>query len=380
VPKNYYEILGIAENASDAELKKAYRRLAKKYHPDTNQGDKTAEDKFKEVSEAYDVLSDPRKRSQYDQMRKFGGGFHPGGGRGGFGGFDFAQGNGVRFSFEDLGGFGSLGDIFSSIFGDRVNFGRRAQRRQSTAPRKGNNLAATVEISFAEMAKGVSKTIRLRREANCEACGGTGSEPGAAKTVCPQCNGRGVVSQPVGSFSVSRPCPRCLGTGQTASKQCQRCGGTGRQPVSQKVSIRVPPGVENGARLRLKNLGQPGVNGGPNGDLIVTVKLRPDRFFTRVGKDILCTVPISLKQAFEGARIKVRTLEGHAIVRVPPLSRDGTKFSLKGLGISQNGAKGNQYVIVTVQLPEKPSDDELAMIRKLEEKVRDRSEGKESDS
>jgi len=370
MPKDYYNVLGVAENASDDELKKVYRKLAKKYHPDANPDDKAAEEKFKEVSEAYDVLSNREKRAQYDQMRKygasgFGGGFRPGGFPGGFGGFESRQGDGIRFSFEDLSGFGSIGDIFSSLFGDQVDFGRRARRTRPTGPRKGNNLAATLEIMFPEMVTGVSKTIKLKREANCDKCGGTGSEPGVGKTVCPQCQGRGMVSQSVGAFSVSRPCPRCLGRGEIVSKPCKVCEGTGRQHVSQKVTVKIPAGVEHGAKLKLKNLGQPGTGGGPDGDLIVTVRVRPDRFFVRLGNDIVCTVPISLKQAADGTKIKVRTVRGHAFLKVPPMTADGTKFNLKGLGISRNGTKGNQYVTVRVKVPESPTDEEKELLGKL---------------
>jgi molecular chaperone DnaJ len=373
MPKDYYKILGVAENASDDELKKVYRKLAKKYHPDANAGDKAAEEKFKEVSEAYSVLSDRQKRSQYDQMRKFGasgfgGGFRPGGFPGGFGGFESSQGNGVRFSFEDLGGFGSLGDIFSSLFGDQVDFGKRSRSRSSIGPRKGSSLAAKIEITFGEMVKGTSKTIKLKREANCDKCGGTGVEPGVGKTVCPQCQGRGMVAQSVGAFSVSRPCPRCLGKGEIVSKPCTACGGKGRQQVSQKVSIKIPAGVENGAKLRLKNLGQPGANGGPNGDLIVTVSVQPDRFFRRIGNDVVCKVAISLKQAVDGTKIKVQTLSGTVSLNVPPLTADNTKFKLNGLGIVGKGTKGNQYVTVSVDVPENPSDEEKELLSKLTSK------------
>ncbi len=368
MPKDYYKILGVAENATDAELKKAYRALAKKYHPDHNQGDKSAEERFKEISEAYDVLSDKQKRAQYDQMRKYGAGgfsgFRPGGQAGGAQGFNMP--GGMNFSFEDLGGFGSLGDIFSSLFGDRVNFGSHRTRRRPSGPRKGNDLSIKLDISFAEMANGVTKTVRLRRDANCERCSGTGAEPGVGKTVCPQCGGTGMISQTQGAFSVSRPCPRCLGRGEIVSKPCSACGGTGRQKVSQKIKIKIPTGIEDGASLRLRNLGQPGVNGGPNGDLIVKVHVKPDRFFKRVGNDIICSVPLALKQAVNGTKIKVRTVNGHAQLKIPPLTTDGMKFKLKGLGIGKDGTKGNQYVVVKIKLPDNPTPEEKELIDKLQ--------------
>lgn len=374
MPKDYYEILGVAENASEDEMKKAYRKLAKRYHPDANSGDKDAENKFKEVSEAYSVLSDKQKRSQYDQMRRFGasgfggGGARPGGFPGGFEGFGFGQGGGTTFSFEDLSGFGSLGDIFSSLFGDQVHVGRRGGRRRQAGPRRGSNLAASIDITFAEMVKGVKKTIKLNREANCERCNGTGSEPGSAKSVCPVCQGRGVTAQSVGGFSVSRPCPRCLGKGEVVSEPCSKCSGNGKVSASQKVAIRVPAGVEHGTKLKLKGFGQAGTNGGPNGDLIVRVNVKPDRFFTRVGRDLVCSVPISLKHAVDGAKIKVRTISGHVTLNVPSGTTDGTKFKLRDLGIVKGGVTGNQYVTVNVDIPKNPSAEEQGLIDKLNAK------------
>ncbi len=368
MPNDYYKILGVAENASDAELKKVYRTLAKKYHPDRNQGDKSAEAKFKEISEAYDVLSDKQKRAQYDQMRKYGaggfGGFRPGAQTGGFQGFNMP--GGMNFSFEDLGGFGSIGDIFSSLFGDRVNFGQRQTRRRQSGPRKGNDLSIKLDIDFAEMADGVTKTVRLKRDTNCERCSGSGAEPGVGKTVCPQCGGTGMISQVQGAFSVTRPCPRCLGRGEIVSQPCTACGGTGRQKVSQKVRIKIPAGIEVGSSLRLRNLGQPGSHGGPNGDLIVTVHVKPDRFFERAGNDIVCNIPLTLKQAVDGTKIKVRTVSGHAQLTIPPLTKNGMKFKLRGLGIGKDGSKGNQYVVVEVRLPDNPTPEERKLIDRLQ--------------
>jgi molecular chaperone DnaJ len=303
-------------------------------------------------------------------MRKFGnsgfgGGFRPGGFPGGFGGFESSQGNGVRFSFEDIGGLGSLGDIFSSLFGDQVDFGRRRRSRPSTGPRKGSSLAAKLEITFGQMVKGTSKTIKLKRETNCDKCGGTGMEPGVGKTVCPQCQGRGMVAQSVGAFSVSRPCPRCLGRGEIVSEPCAECGGKGRQQVSQNISIKIPAGIEHGAKLRLMNLGQPGVNGGPNGDFIVTIHVQPDKFFQRVGNDVVCKVPISLEQAVDGAKFKVQTLSGSVVLNIPPLTADNTKFKLNGLGIVGKSKRGNQYVTVRVEIPDDPSDEEKELLNKL---------------
>ncbi|MFH1891372.1 MAG: molecular chaperone DnaJ [Candidatus Zixiibacteriota bacterium] len=370
MPKDYYEILGVAENVSDDELKKTYRKLAKKYHPDVNQGNKEAEEKFKGISEAYDVLSDPKKREQYDQMRRFGaggfggGGFRPGGFPGGFGQFSQGRG-GFNFNSEDLGGLGSMGDIFSALFGDRMSFGRKQRSRQQAGPRKGNDLALTLNISFAEMVEGVTKTVKLKHEVNCDTCGGTGADPSKGKTVCPQCGGTGMVSQSQGAFSVTRPCPTCLGRGEYISTPCSACGGSGRKPAAQTVKIKIPAGIESGSKLRLKKLGQPGPSGGPSGDLIVTVRVKADSFFKRVGNDIVCEVPVKLEHAVKGTKIKVRTLRGRAAVKVPPMTVDGTKFNLKGMGVSSNGRTGNQYVVVKIRIPEKPTAEEQEMIDKL---------------
>lgn len=370
MPKDYYSILGVAENVSDEELKKTYRKLAKKYHPDANQGDKEAEEKFKGISEAYDVLSDPQKRAQYDQMRKFGaggfgaGGFRPGGFPGGFGQFGQGRG-GFSFNTEDLGGFGSMGDIFSAIFGDGMSFGGKRKARRPAGPRKGNDLALTLDISFAEMVEGVTRTVKLKREVNCDVCGGSGADPSKGNTVCQQCGGTGMVSQSQGAFSVTRPCPTCLGRGEYVSSPCPSCGGNGRKPVSQKVKIKIPAGVESGSKLRLKKLGQPGPAGGLSGDLIVTVRVKADSFFRRIGNDVVCEVPIELEQAVKGAKIKVRTLRGQAVVNVPAMAADGTKFSLKGMGILSGGKTGNQYVVVKIRFPEHPSAEEQEMIDKL---------------
>lgn len=367
MPKDYYKELGVAENASAEDIKRAYRKLAKKYHPDANPGDASAEEKFKSVSEAYEVLSNAQKRSQYDQMRKFGGGDFQGGFRpGGFpGGFGSAGGS---FRFEDLSGFGSVGDIFSAIFGDEVDFGPRRRRKSSHGPIKGNSLAARIEISFTEMVTGTVKTLKLSREANCDKCHGTGAEPGAKPTVCPQCGGSGMVSQTQGAFSVSRPCPRCLGRGQVNSQPCTSCNGTGRLRVSQKVKVKVPAGVESGAKLRLKNLGQAGRNGGPNGDLVVAIFVRQDRFFKRVGNHVHCEVPISLEQAVNGTRIKVRTTGGRAVLTVPPLSVDGTKLKLAQMGVKSASGTGHQYVTIRVNTPDKPTDEEKELMDKLHAK------------
>jgi molecular chaperone DnaJ len=365
--KDYYNILGVAENASADELKKVYRKLAKQFHPDANSGNKAAEEKFKDVSEAYSVLSDPQKRSQYDQMRKYGasgfgqGGFRPGGFED-FGRFDGSQ---RGFSFDDLSGFGSVGDIFSALFGDRVPRDGRRREGRGAESNRGAELALTLDITFAEMASGTSKKIKLNREARCDHCNGSGAEPGQTTQSCSRCAGTGVVSQSLGSFAVSRTCPQCLGSGEVNVRPCKSCNGTGKVKASQTVTVKIPAGIESGAKLRLRGLGQAGGPTAKDGDLIVTVRVQPDRFFTRSGSDVICTVPISLSQAIEGTRIKIRSISGHTVLKVPSMTQDGTKFKLKGLGIGSDDRKGNQYVIITMKLPANPTPEERELMDRL---------------
>lgn len=368
--KDYYETLGVTENASGDEIKKAYRKLAKRYHPDANKGSKEAEQKFKEVSEAYHVLSDDKKRAQYDQMRKYGGipfgqgGYGRQGAPGGFGGF-----GGGDFNPQDF-GFGSLGDIFSSLFGEMGMRTHSRKYRQRQAPVKGSNLALTLSLSFEEAALGTKKTIRLKRDETCSVCNGSGAEPGSEETVCPQCNGSGMYTMSQGMFSISRPCPRCFGTGKIIGKTCSKCGGKGKVKGSKTVAVKIPAGIENGEKIRLREMGNAGGNGSGYGDLIITVRVKPDSFFSRKGNDVYCTVPLTLKQAVDGIKIKVRTLIGKAMLTIPPLTHDGTTLKLKGQGIKKKRATGNQYVKIKVKYPENPTVEEKEMIARLEsEKV-----------
>nr|NIP44309.1 J domain-containing protein [candidate division Zixibacteria bacterium]NIR67360.1 J domain-containing protein [candidate division Zixibacteria bacterium]NIS16261.1 J domain-containing protein [candidate division Zixibacteria bacterium]NIS48737.1 J domain-containing protein [candidate division Zixibacteria bacterium]NIU16808.1 J domain-containing protein [candidate division Zixibacteria bacterium] len=342
--KDFYEILGVGEKASKDEIKKAYRKLAKKYHPDVNKGNKEAEQKFKDISEAYHVLSDDKKRAQYDQVKKYGGafggqGFEYGGARpgGGFGGF--GQGD---INLNDF-GFGSMGDIFSQIFGDMGMRTHTRKYRRQAGPQKGSNLAMTLDLSFEEAALGTKKTIRFKRDEVCSKCNGTGAEPGSGETVCPQCNGSGMVSMAQGMFSISRPCPRCFGTGKIIGKPCSKCGGSGKERGQKTVSVKIPAGVKSGEKIRLKGMGNAGGNGAGYGDLIINVRVKPDSFFSRKSNDVYCTVPLTLKQAVEGVKIKVRTIRGKVMLTVPPMSEDGKVLKLKGQGIKAKGKTGNQY-------------------------------------
>ncbi len=378
--KDYYNILGVAENASKADIKKSFRTLAKKYHPDRNQGDKTAEEKFKDISEAYDVLNDEKKRQQYDMMRKYGGSYAgasgPGGFGGGAGGFDFSNMGNGSFRAEDLGGFGSFADIFSSIFGSHGGPGGmggqarpgRGQRQQPTAAR-GNDLALKLEVSFEESISGVKKTIALNKPESCKACSGTGAEPGSSQQSCPQCGGRGTISTAQGGFSVSRPCPRCLGRGITPGQTCRVCNGTGSTKVKKKVAVNIPTAVEDGAKIRLRGLGNPGRNGGQNGDLLVTVTVKKHQQFERKGQNIYTSVELSYPQAVLGCKVPVKTLTKTISLSIPAGTEHGTKLRLKGMGLALNGTKGDQYVEINIVVPKKVRAKQKKILEELQEEL-----------
>lgn len=386
--KDYYNILGVAENSSKADIKKSFRNLAKKYHPDRNQGDKTAEDKFKNISEAYDILNDDKKRQQYDMMRKYGGSFAGGpggpggfggqGGPGGFGGFDFSNMGNGSFRAEDLGGFGSFADIFSSIFGGggmpgQGSMGGQAEpgrgQRQRPGATRGNDLSLTLKISFEESISGIKKTIALNRPETCKVCTGTGAEPGSGQQTCPQCGGRGTISTAQGGFSVSRPCPRCLGRGVTPGQSCHVCNGTGSTKVKKKIAVKIPEAVEDGAKIRLRGIGNPGRNGGQNGDLIITVAVKKHQQFKREGKNIFTTVDISYPQAVLGCKVPVKTLTKTINLTIPPGTIHGTKLRLKGMGLVLNGIKGDQYVEVNISVPKKVSGKQKKILEELQKEL-----------
>ena len=354
--KDYYEILGVSEKAGDGEIKKAYRRLAKKYHPDSNPNNKMAEEKFKEISEAYDVLSNPEKRRQYDQLRQMG--------QRGFTGFEGTEdifsgrrGKGRTFSFEDLGGFG---DLFSSFF----DMGETT-RRKKWGPQKGADLYAEVEIPFDLAISGGKTAIELKKEEVCSVCGGTGAKPGTPLSTCPECGGSGMISFAQGNFAVSRPCPRCLGRGKIISTPCPQCGGRGQTFAQKRILINIPAGINDGTQLRLWGQGQPGSGGGPSGDLIVKVNVGRHRFFERRGKDVYCKVPINIAQATLGSKIRVRTIDGRVDLRIPPGTQSGTKFRLRGRGVEVNGTRGDQYVEVLVDVPKKMSEEQRRLMEKF---------------
>ncbi len=349
--KDFYQVLGIPESAGPDEIKKAYRKLAKEHHPDANRGDPRAAERFKEIGEAYAVLSDEEKKKRYDQMRKLGAfGFRaPGAGAGGQGGrdeFGFGDGN-ASFSFDNLGG---LGDIFSSIF-DRGRRGFASDRPQG--PRRGTDVEYAVELSFETAVNGGKISINVPVTEECSTCSGSGARPGTKVEACSECRGTGTVSFGQGGFAVNRPCPACLGRGKIPESPCPSCGGSGSVRQSRKVQVAVPGGVETGSKLRLSGQGERGVAGGPPGDLILTFQVSPHRFFRREGADIHVTVPINVAQAILGSKVRVRTVDGlRVVLRIPPGTQSGTRFRIRGQGVESKGRRGDQFVEVKVETPE----------------------------
>jgi molecular chaperone DnaJ len=361
--KDYYKILGVSESADRDEIRKAYRKLAKEYHPDANPGDEAAADRFKEIGEAHAVLSNEKKRKQYDQMRKLGAfGFGPR--RGGAGARPGGRGPGAAgepggFSFDDLGGIGGLGDLFSSIFDRGRRDGGTGTRARGT--RAGQDVEVEVEVSFLTAARGgtISLTVPITEE--CTVCGGGGAQPGTSVRRCGECGGTGTVSFGQGGFAVNRPCPACMGRGTIPETPCTGCGGSGTVRQTRKLQVKVPAGVETGSRLRVSGQGERGDGGGVPGDLILQFKVKPHRFFRREGLDIHCTVPINVAQAVLGSRIRVRTIHGkHVVLKIPPGTQSGTRFRVRGQGVTRGERTGDQYVEVRVQVPEElgPEDRE----------------------
>jgi molecular chaperone DnaJ len=339
--KDYYRVLGVAEAATADEIKKAYRRLAKKHHPDANPGNKGAGEKFKEISEAYSVLSDADKRKQYDRLRKYGafagmsqrGGQRPGAARPGPGG-------GQTYEEFDFGGLGGLGDLFSSIFGEK-----KEEQDKSDA------VETVVTIPFRVAALGGKVPVVIPVTESCPTCRGSGAAPGAQLTTCSECHGSGQVSFGYGGFAVKRPCPNCRGKGRIASERCGTCQGVGEVRAEKKIMLEVAAGTDSGTTVRLKGQGAKG-QGGKTGDLLVTFQVEEDRFFSRDGLDVICHIPVNIVQAALGTKIKVRTLDGkHVVLRLPPGTQPGRRFRIKGQGIEKNGTRGDQMVEVAVEVP-----------------------------
>ena len=342
--RDYYEVLGVSKGASDDEIKKAYRKMAKQYHPDLNPGDKTAEAKFKEVNEAYEVLSDKEKRSRYDQFGHAGVDPNFGAGAGGpFGDFSGAD-------FGDI----DLGDIFGSFFGGGFGGGSSSRRN---GPMKGDTLRAGVTITFEEAAFGCEKEIILNREETCETCHGSGCEPGTTADICPNCRGTGTVRIQRGggafTFATTASCPKCNGTGKIIHQPCKTCNGSGSVRKQRKITVKIPAGIDNGQAVSLRGQGGAGRNGGPAGDLIISVTVRPHAFFKRDGTSVYLEQPVSFLQATLGADLEIPTIDGKVKWTLPEGTQPGTTFRLRGKGIpSINGrGRGDQFVTVQVQVP-----------------------------
>ncbi|MDR2785699.1 MAG: molecular chaperone DnaJ [Treponema sp.] len=340
--RDYYEVLGVPKNASRDDIKKAYRRLAIQFHPDKNPENKEAEEKFKEATEAYEVLSDDQKKSAYDQF-----GFAGVQGMGG-GGHDWSSFQG----FEDIFGGGDFGSIFDTIFGGGFGGGRSS--RNTGGARQGANLRSDIEISFKDAVFGTKVEIQYTRNESCPACHGTGAAEGSGKKVCPSCQGSGQIRRSQGFFSVASTCPTCHGEGYIIEHPCKECGGTGVQRKKQKIMVTIPAGIENGRRVAIARQGDAGVNGGPAGDLYVFIRVRPHEYFERQGLDLYCAVPISITQASLGAEIHVGTLDGKTIkVKVSPGIQNGKMLRIRNEGVPSAGRRGDLYIKFMVQIPDK---------------------------
>src|SRR6266550_1642582 len=368
--KDFYSVLGVGSRASQDEIKKAYRKLAKKYHPDANANDPKSAERFKEISEANNVLGDPEKRKQYDEMRRLGA--FDGGGFGGFGGGRSSRGTGARsaggqtinFQDFDIGGLGGLGDLFSSMFGG----GEERTTSRQRGPEKGQTVEATLDIPFRTAARGGKVPIELEVSEECPTCHGSGAAPGASLKICPECNGRGVISFGQGGFAVNRPCPVCLGRGQVPTEPCPTCHGSGEVRVKRKVLINVPAGVDTGSKIRLKGQGGKGPQNGPPGDLIITFNVLPDKFYKRDGLAVIATVPLNIAQATLGTKISVRTLDGKKVaIKIPPGTPSGKRFRVRGQGIQKGEKKGDLIVEVSILVPEKLSEEQERMMKEFAE-------------
>jgi molecular chaperone DnaJ len=352
--KDYYEVLGVSRQASSDDIKKAYRKLAKQYHPDTNQGDKDAETKFKEINEAYSILSDEQKRSTYD---RFGHAAFDGTGGGGFGGFD---------GF----GFGGLDDLFETFMGG--GFGR-SRRGRTNGPVRGKDIQYSIEITFEEAAFGVTKEIPITRMQTCTTCNGTGARPGTTTENCKQCQGTGQVrysqATPFGQFVNVKTCDVCRGEGKIITQPCETCRGKARVSKNSRISLNIPAGIDNGQTISLKGEGESGLRGGPAGDLYVIIHIKPHEIFKREGYDVVCDIPISFIQAALGAEIDIPTIDGIIKYNIPEGTQTSTIFKLKGKGIKRlrSNSRGDQYLRVNVEIPTKLTQKQKELLRQLAE-------------
>ena len=354
--RDYYEVLGIQKGASEDEIKKAYKKLARKYHPDMNPGDKEAEEKFKEVNEANEVLSDPEKKARYDQFGFAGVDPNYGAGAGGGaygGGFDF----------------GDLGDIFGSFFGG--GFG--GQRRNPNAPQRGESIRASVSISFTEAAFGCEKSVTIERSEQCPTCKGSGCAPGTTPEICPDCHGSGTVQTrrqtPMGVFASNGPCRKCGGTGRLIHQPCSDCRGSGAVRKRRTIKVNIPAGIDHGQTIALRGQGGAGKNGGAAGDLLITIMVQPHEIFRRDGVDVFCEAPITFTQAVLGAELEIPTIDGKVKYSIPEGTQTGTVFRLKGKGVPVlNGrGRGDQYVTVVIETPRSLNKEQKEALRRFSE-------------
>lgn len=367
--RDYYEVLGLQKGASEDDIKKAFKKKAREYHPDLHPDDPSCVEKMQEVNEAYEVLSDPEKKQRYDQFGHAGVDPSYGGAGGGFsGGFS--------------GGFGDMGDILENIFGGFGFGGGGSTRSAANAPRRGADINESVRIDFMEACKGKKQEIRLNRMATCEACGGSGAESGTAAEICPDCNGRGSVKvtqrTPFGAISSTKTCSKCGGKGKLIKTPCSKCRGLGRVRTDKTVSFDIPAGIADGQTIRLSGQGDSGVNGGPSGDLNVTISVKSHPIFTREGYDIHCEVPVTYTQAVLGDEITVPTIDGNVKYNISEGTQTGTVFRLKGKGVQKlhRSDRGNQYVKINVEVPKSLTKKQKDLLMKFEESLSDKNYAK----
>jgi molecular chaperone DnaJ len=354
MPETLYETLGVKKGASADEIKKAYRKLARQYHPDTNQGDKAAEERFKQVQTAYDVLSDDEKRKAYDRFGSTNGRAGPGPG-------------GVNVDFGDFDWSGDLGDILGGIFGNVRGGGRRAR----TQPVRGADVETEVRLSFEDSLRGAEAKVPVELTVACSQCGGTGAEPGTAPVICPECNGRGVIAESQGLFALSQPCPRCRGNGTVIEKPCSKCHGSGRERRRRTFTVKIKPGVKDGTKIRLKGKGEAGQHGGPNGDLIVVTRVEASATYERRGDDLIVQVPVSFPTAALGGKVDVPTPEGTVSLKIPAGSEDGKLLRIKGRGAPKlsGSGKGDVLARVRIQVPKRVNKKERELLEELQKGV-----------
>ncbi|MGN0665047.1 MAG: molecular chaperone DnaJ [Huintestinicola sp.] len=363
--RDYYEVLGISKGASEDEIKKAYRASVKKYHPDLHPDDKECEEKMKEVNEAYECLSDPDKKSRYDQFGHAGVDPSYGGGAGGFGGFS---------GFGDM---GDIGDIFSSFFG-----GSGMRSSNPNAPRRGQDIETEITIDFMEACNGKKHDLKINRMEKCPDCNGSGAAPGSSTNTCPDCNGSGQVKvtqrTPFGMISSAKPCTKCGGKGKVISQPCSKCHGAGRVSLTKTISVDIPAGIDDGQTLQLRGMGHNGINGGPSGDLHVTIYVRPDSIFERDGYDIHTEIPITYTQAALGDEITVPCIDGKVKYRITEGTQSGTVFRLKGKGVKKlnRSDRGDQYVHVYVEVPKDLSKKQKDLLKEFEASLTDENYNK----